>query len=308
MNATSPGPGVVLDAIHPPQAPLPPHSCDAHVHVFDPARFPYVARRSYTPAAATVDDLLAFQQRIGTERMVLVQPSGYGTDNRCLLDALARLGPARARGVAVVDVAHIPTRDIDALHAGGVRSIRLNLEVQGEHDAGRARALLRQAFVIVARTGWSVQLYADLTLIHEVADTLAQAPTPVVLDHFGGLKAHRGPQQPGFSTLLQLLGTGAVYVKLSAPYRASRQQPAHADLAPLARQLIQAAPERLLWGSDWPHTGSAARRSGDLSRIEPFKAIDDGAMLDLLHTWAPDAVVRQLVLVDNAARLYGFPD
>lgn len=298
--------GAAPSHIRAPHVALPAQSCDCHVHVFDPARFPYAAERSYTPGPAAVADLAAFEKRIGVERVVLVQPSSYGTDNSCLIDALRRLG-RQARGVAVVDPLRVTPAQIDMLHEAGVRAIRLNLEVKGEHDAERTKAVIAAALNVVAGPKWAIQIYADLGLIERVADTIAQAPTPFVLDHFGGLKAEKGSRQPGFETLLGLLRNASVHVKLSAPYRASRQA-SYADLAPFARSLIEAAPDRLVWASDWPHTGSSSQRSGDLSKIEPFRRVDAGAVLDLLHEWAPDAAVHRKILVETPGRLYDFPD
>ncbi|MET4576446.1 amidohydrolase family protein [Ottowia thiooxydans] len=303
--ASSVGSGVTMDHVRSPGVALPAGSCDCHVHVFDPARFAYVAERSYTPASAVTADLLAFERRLGIDRIILVQPSGYGTDNSCLLDALRELGPARARGVAVIDLARISAAEVDALHVAGVRSIRLNLEVKGEQSPAKAKALLTEAFRVVESPGWSIQIYADANVIASVADLIAQAPTPVVLDHFAGLKAEKGLAQPGFGTVLELLGDGHVYVKLSAPYRASRL-PGYEDLAPFARKYIETAAHNLLWASDWPHTGSSTNRGGDLSQVEPFRLINDGASLDQVRSWAGDAEIFQRIMVDNAARLYGF--
>lgn len=288
-----------------PRAALPRHSCDCHVHVFDPARFPYAAERSYTPGTATVADLLAFEHGLGMERMVLVQPSGYGTDNRCLLDGLHRLGPHRARGVAVVDPRRVTPAQIEALHAAGVRSLRLNLEVQGEQRLDKAQAALRQALDVVTDVRWSIQLHASLAVIAGLGEHILQAGTPIVLDHFAGLKAEQGMAQPGLAAVLSLLRDAPLYVKLSAPYRASGH-PRYADLAPFVHALAQAAPHRLVWASDWPHTGSSANRSGDLSRIEPFRAVDMDHVFDQLWQWIPDAEVREQIMVRNPARLYGF--
>ena len=296
---------VFLAHVKAPTAPLPVRTCDCHVHVFDPANFPYVKERTYTPGTATVDDLLAVEGRLGVDRMVLVQPSGYGTDNRCLVDALAKLGPTRARGVAVIDLEHTTAREIGTLHEAGIRSIRLNLEVKGEHSVERSRATLRKALQLVAATRWSIQIYADLALIEGLADEIRSAKTPVVLDHFAGLKADKGVSQAGWSTVLALLKEANVHVKLSAPYRASKQAD-YADLAPFVRAFVNAAPERLVWASDWPHTGSSTNRSGDLSITEPFRSINGGDVLDALRTWIPDPTVQLQVLVVNAARLYDF--
>lgn len=296
---------VSLDHVRQPKVPLPRGSCDCHVHIFEPLRFPYVPERTYTPGTATVADLLAFEGRLGIERVVLVQPSGYGTDNRCLVDALGRLGTRRARGVAVVDLSRVTAEEISALHAAGVRSIRLNLEVKGEQSSEHARAVLRQALEVVAVPQWSVQIYADLGVIDALSHEISQAQTPIVMDHFARLKADKDLDQFGFSSVLALLRSGNAYVKLSAPYRASKL-PDFSDLAPFVQALVDAAPERLVWASDWPHTGSSANRSGDLSKVEPFRAINGGQVLDLLHEWVPDAKLRAQILSENAARLYGF--
>ena len=292
--------------IHAPRVTLPARSCDCHVHVFDPARFPYADERSYTPGPAGITDLEAFERQIGTDRVILVQPSSYGTDNSCLIDALRRLG-RRARGVAVVDPLCVVPAQIDMLHAAGVRAIRLNLEVKGEHDAERGKAAIADALDVVAGPEWAIQIHADLGLIQHMAGTISQARVPFILDHFGGLKAEKGLGQPGFEALLDLLRNGNVYVKLSAPYRASRLA-SYADLAPFARRLIETAPDHLIWASDWPHTGSSSQRNGDLSRIEPFRQVDAGAALDLLRDWAPDESVHRNILVETPARLYDFAD
>lgn len=298
---------VSLAHINPPAAPLPPRTCDCHVHIFDPARFPYVKERTYTPGTATVNDLLAFEGRLGVDRMVLVQPSGYGADNRCLVDALTQLGPMRARGVAVIDLEHTTAKEIGALHEAGVRSIRLNLEVRGEHSVERSRATLRKALQLVAATQWSIQLYADLSVVEGLAGEIRAANTPVVLDHYAGLKAERGMAQAGWSTVLALLKEGRVYVKLSAPYRASKLAD-YSDLAPFARAFAETAPRRLVWASDWPHTGSSGNRSGDLSVVEPFRAINGGDVLDQLRSWVPDQAIQHQILVTNPSELYSFGD
>ncbi len=284
--------------------------CDCHAHVFDPERFPYAAERSYTPGPATLDALLSLQSRLGMGRVVLVQPSAYGNDNRALLDALALMAQAfgahRARGVAVVDLAIAGREDLQSLHAQSVRSIRLNLEVRGLRDPVAAAALVRLAEQKVGPLGWSLQLHAPLALVATLAPQLADLSVSVVLDHFAGARTWQSAeQQSDRDTLLGLLRSGNVYIKLSAPYRVSRQAD-YADVALLARTLIAAAPHRMLWGSDWPHTGASATRTGDISQIEPFRAEDAVRTLRLLDDWAPDAATRQRILVDNPARLYGF--
>jgi predicted TIM-barrel fold metal-dependent hydrolase len=286
-------------------------TCDTHVHVFDPARFPYALPRHYTPGTATVEDLRSHLARTGCERVLLVQPSTYGEDDRCLRDALARLGPAVARGITVREPATLDDATLAGLHAQGVRGLRLNLEVHGQADPGAVRGPLQAAARRLAGSGWCLQLHAALPLVRALADELGTLGVPVVLDHFAGLKAVDAPAPgapltPGLAAVLALLRTGRVNVKLSAAYRASTAGPAHDDLAPLVRAMATAAPERLLWGSDWPHTGGPATRDGDLTRIEPFRPENATLALDRLMAWLPDPALQARVLVHNPAALYGF--
>jgi predicted TIM-barrel fold metal-dependent hydrolase len=292
-----------------PFAALPAGSCDCHVHLFDAARFPFAPNRSYTPGSARVADLLAFEARLGIERIVLVQPSVYGTDNAALLAGLRELGPDRARGVAVIDPRTATHAELQALHDQGVRGIRLNLQVRGERDLSVASAQLQRASDAVAPFGWSAQIYADLDVVAGLAPDIARLDAPVVLDHFAGVRAHTLPdQQAAFTAVVDLVKHGNAYVKLSAPYRASRQAPQFDDLAPIARRLIDAHPDRMLWASDWPHTGSAGNRDGDLARIEPFRREDAGRALNQLLGWTDSAALRQRILADNPARLYRFAE
>ena len=281
---------------------VPPGACDCHVHVIgDPARYPMSAARVYTPPQASVDALLALQSALHLDRVVVVQPSIYGADNRCMIDAVRQLG-ARARGIAVIDD-DITDRDLDDMQRVGVRGVRLNLETTGQTDLPAARVQFWAAGARISGRNWHIQCYTRLSMIEALKDDFGALPVPVVFDHFGGAHAEGG--QPGFSTLLNLVRTGTVYVKLSAVYRVS-QQPGFADVAPLARALIEAGPERMLWGSDWPHTNSKRASGQGVEEISPFFPIDDGAMLNLLAEWAPDPVLRRQILVDNPARLYGF--
>ena len=286
---------------HPGDRP-PEGACDCHVHIFRPDSFPYAAARTYTPPAATVDDLRDQQAALGLSRAVIVQPSVYGTDNRCLADALRQLG-GRARGVAVINA---ETRDetLDDLAACGVRGVRLNLENEGLLDPEAAWDRLRETGARVRPRGWHVQVLTSLAVVAALADRIEALGVPLVLDHFGGARAAAGPEQPGFACLLRLLERGHVHVKLSAAYRIS-ERPDWADLSPLARALIAAAPDRVLWASDWPHPGP--RQPGERDPdIDPFHLVDDAQLLALLSDHAPDPTTRRAILVDNPARLYGF--
>ncbi|WP_051244559.1 amidohydrolase family protein [Azohydromonas australica] len=290
----------------PVDAPLPRGATDVHVHVFDPVRFAYAQGRSYTPGEAGVAALRERHAQLGIERVVLVQPSVYGSDNACLLDALAQLGAERGRGIAVVDLERVTRAELLALHAGGVRGIRLNLEVRHEADPARVLAELRRAAAVADLPGWNVQIHCAAALLPTVAQALDAFRVPLVLDHFAGLRAaHTDTAALPLRELLELLATGRVWLKLSGFYKASSDAPHHADLAPLARTLIAARPDRLLWGSDWPHTGGGGRER-DPARIEPFRQVDLPASLAALRSWTPDAAVLHRILVSNPAGLYGF--
>lgn len=283
---------------------VPEGACDCHVHVFGAAaEFPFAARRGYTPPPASADELLALQRALHLSRVVIVQPSVYGTDNSCTLDGMRRLGP-RARGVAVIDDA-TSNAALDEMHRAGIRGVRVNLETAGETDPDAARRNLAAAVARVAPLGWHVQVYTRLSVIAGLGEEVARLPVPIVFDHFGGAQAAGGVDQPGFPALLQLVSAGHAYVKVSAAYRSSEKAPAYGDVAPLARALIEANPERIVWGTDWPHP-HAAPPGGELDPIAPFYDIDDGLALNQLQSWARSAALRRKILVDNPARLYDF--
>jgi predicted TIM-barrel fold metal-dependent hydrolase len=272
---------------------VPAGACDCHVHVFDP-RFPYAAHRAYTPGPASGDQLDELHWRLGISRAVLVQPSPYGTDNACLLEQL-RLRGERARGVVVLD----PSRDapLAQWHESGVRGARVNLATFSVDDPAVALAPLRATAEIVAEFGWHVQVFTSLPIVEALAGELVRLPVPVVLDHFALARGSAG-------VLIDLVRAGSVYVKLSAPHRISRE-PDHEDVAPLVRALAEAAPERLVWGTDWPHTGGRVRTAENRLTVEPFEPVDDPRALARLLEWTGPETGRRM-LVDNPARLYGF--
>ena len=282
---------------------VPPGACDCHVHIFgDPQRYPFSPTRTYTPESASVEDLRILHRALHTDRVVLVNPSVYGTDNSCTLDAVKQLGSS-ARAIAVIDE-KAPDAALDDMERAGVRGIRINLETSGEADPVVARQrFLAGVARITSRKTWHIQVYARLVLIEAIADLIKTAPMPVVLDHFGGAKAALGVAQPGFQTLLQLVRSGNAYVKISGAYRSSTQAPDYLDVVPLAKALIAANPQRILWGTDWPHPSTAAGRKADIS---PLLQIDDGRLFNQLTVWAPEAALRKTILVDNPAKLYGF--
>jgi predicted TIM-barrel fold metal-dependent hydrolase len=287
---------------------LPPDACDCHVHVFDPAHFPYVAKRVYTPPQATIEELLDLHKTLRMDRVVIVQPSVYGTDNACTLDAVRKLG-SRARAVAVIDKDTTPNA-IDEMAATGVRGIRLNLNTtpNGELDAEGSKRTLDQAAEKIQGRGWHIQFYTRPPVIAALKSHIEQLPFPVVFDHFGGARATDGRSEPGFDALLDLVTAGKAYVKISGAYRASDKAPDFPDVAPLAQSLVAANPDRIVWGSDWPHPDSGAGRGRALTEIAQPYAVDDGLLLNQVAKWTADSAVRQKIFAENAARLYGFPD
>jgi predicted TIM-barrel fold metal-dependent hydrolase len=284
---------------------VPNGACDCHTHVFcDSQRFPYWTGRTYTPEIATVNESLALHRSLHVERIVVVNSLVYGNDNSCMLDALRQLGQ-RARGIALIDDRTSDT-ELDALTRAGVRGIRLNFVDLGVPDASIIRQRFESAVKRIAGRDWHIQIYSKLPIVEALYDDAMTAPLPVVFDHFAGARASLGATQPGFDVLLKLIRSGKAYAKVSAAYRISDQAPDYPDVAPLAKALIAANPQRVLWGTDWPHPDSSrvpGRRTTDLA---PLLQIDDGRLLNQLPVWAPDPGVRRTILVENPARLYGF--
>jgi predicted TIM-barrel fold metal-dependent hydrolase len=268
----------------------PTGACDCHVHVFGPEeRYPFAAGRGYTPQPAPLRALRDRMAVTGLERAVIVQPSVYGTDNRATLDAVAEGGDG-FRGVVVV-AADIAEAELARMHAAGARGARLNLLSPGGPDASEPDRLAAR----IAPLGWHLQLLIDVAAFADVEARLGRLPVPVVLDHMGHLPASAGTGQPGFQAMLRLLGRGRAWVKLSAAYRLTAEaEPPYADVAPLARALIAANPEQVVWGSDWPHPQTEVPVPGY------------GTLLDLVDDWSPDTATRDRILRDNPATLYGF--
>ncbi|HEV2547311.1 MAG TPA: amidohydrolase family protein [Stellaceae bacterium] len=283
---------------------VPAGACDCHTHIIgDPATFPFFAGRTYTPETALPEEMAALHKSLHMERVVIVTPSVYGTDNAATLYGMKARG-ANARGVAVIDE-KTPESALDDLAQAGVRGIRLNLATGGINDPAVARQRFTAAAERVKGRNWHVQFYTTLDVIVALKDAFAASPVAIVFDHFAGAQAALGPTQPGFADVLALVKSGKAYVKISGAYRVSKAAPDYADAAPLTRALIAANSDRILWGTDWPHTASTppGKQPTDVTPLSP---IDDARLLNQLALWAPDAAVREKILVTNPARLYGF--
>jgi len=280
-----------------PVVATPPKACDTHCHVFGPAsQFPYAADRSYTPPDAPLSKYLAMLDTLGCERGALVQGSAHGRDNAAMLDALER-HPDRLRGVAVAD------RDTAAVDFGtwdalGVRGLRFNHFFRDGQLHYRGGVPLEDAKIlspILRDLGWHLQLWIDVKDLPDTIPVLKEIDLPVVIDHMGRTNAQAGVNAPGFQALLRLLGEGGCWVKLSGAHRVSQQAPDYPDARALHVALVKENPEQLVWGSDWPHP-----------RMED-EMPNAGHLLDLFNEWTEDDAIRRRILVDNPARLYGFP-
>lgn len=277
---------------HPPTHFTPPeNACDAHCHIFGPAhRFPFAPERTYTPPDSGLDELRALQGRLGLSRAVFVQASCHGTDNRAMLDALER-GEGRYAGVAMIDDSHTD-EDLAGMHRLGVRGIRFNFvaHLGGAPDLSRFRTMVAR----VAPLGWHVELHFDAADLARHLDLLAGLPVPFIIDHMARVRAADGVDQEPFRNLLDLLAVNrGAWVKISGAERISAVGPPYEDVVPFGRALVDVAPDRVLWGTDWPHPNV------------PHMP-DDGDLVDLLADFAPDETTRNRILVDNPTVLYEF--
>ena len=290
-----------MDTVYPnssgsrmPVGTAPEGACDAHMHIYD-RRFALFGSPDAMVDKATVDDYRLQQQRIGTQRTVVVQPRVHGTDNSVTLDAIRALGPAHARGVAVVRP-DVTDAELERLHAGGIRGIRFTLytPTSAVTDFSMVEPLAQRVHAL----GWHVQLHWNADQIVEHADLLARLPCTIVFDHLARLPLPEAPSHPAFGVVSRLRDGGRTWVKLSGAYLDSKTGTAggYADTTGIAQAWVRQAPERVVWGSDWPHP------------TEPVASKPDDALLfDLLSQWVPDEATRRRVLVDNPALLYDFP-
>ena len=283
---------------------MPAGATDCHTHIHgDPAQFPFFSGRVYTPEGASPQEMAALHKALHIQRVVIVTPSVYGTDNSATLFGMKARG-ADARGVAVIDD-KTSEGDLDKMQADGFRGIRLNLATGGTNDPNVARQRFVAAAERMSKRNWHVQIYTSLAVIQGIKEQVMNSPVPVVFDHFGGAQAEKGIDQPGWSDLVALVRSGKAYTKISGAYRSSTKAPEYADVIPFAKALIAANPDRLVWGTDWPHPNSASGKP--ITEVTPLFQIEDGTLLNQLAVWAPDAATRKKILVDNPARLYGFP-
>jgi len=284
---------------------MPPGACDCHTHIHgDPAIYPWFDGRVYTPELASPEEMKALHKALHIQRVVIVTPSVYGTDNSATLFGMKARGED-ARGVAVIGPKNSDA-ELDAMEKAGIRGVRVNLATGGTNDPVEAKRRFNAAVDRVKDRGWHVQVYTNASMIPLIQDTLAAAPVTVVFDHFGGAQAKAGLQQPGFPELVELVKSGKAYVKISGAYRASTQGPEYRDVTPFAKTLIAANADRIIWGTDWPHPDSVTPPGRKTIEVTPLFQIDDGKLLNQLAVWEPDAGVRKRILVDNPARLYKF--
>jgi predicted TIM-barrel fold metal-dependent hydrolase len=283
---------------------VPAGAVDCHTHIHLPEKYPFFAGRVYTPEPASPEEMAALHKALHIERVVIVTPSVYGTDNRATLEGIKFRGNT-GRGVAVIDD-KTSESDLDEMGKAGIKGIRVNLATSGVNDPSIGRKRLEAAIDRMKGRGWHVQCYTNLALLTSIKDVLASSPVPVVFDHFGGAEAPLGLEQPGWAELVDAVKSGKVYVKISGAYRLSKKAPDYPDAVPFAKALIAANPDRLVWGSDWPHPDSDPRPDRKPTDLAPLYQIDDGRVLNQLAVWAPDAATRKKILVDNPARLYGF--
>jgi predicted TIM-barrel fold metal-dependent hydrolase len=284
-----------------PLADMPAGAIDVHNHIVGPqSKYPMAATRVYTPPEASVGQLRALRVELGVARNVIVQPSFYGFDNSCLVDALKELGTS-ARGIAVVQP-NVSDAELKRLAAAGVTGVRLNLATAGVRDPKVAIDAINGFAPRFVPLGWHLQINTGLPVVAAIAQTVADLKVPVVFDHMGNLEAEKGMNQPGFGALVDLVKGRNTYVKLSAPYNLSKR-PDWSDVVPLAKALIAAGPDRMLWGTNWPHPGNAR---GDIKQITPYQVVDNPALLKIFAVESPDAAMRKMILVDTPARVYRF--
>jgi predicted TIM-barrel fold metal-dependent hydrolase len=275
----------------PAKTKAPPDAADCHHHIYS-STFKVDPASTLRPGDASVADYRLLQKRIGTSRNVIVQPSTYGIYNDGLIEALNECGP-RARGVAVVN-AGVTDEELRRLDAARVRGVRFNLATPG---GATSMEMLEPVAKRIASMGWHVQFNMSAEMTVAAKDVLNRLPCQMVFDHLAHISQPAGAGHPAFAVVADLMQKGKAWVKLSGAYQDTKVgPPTYADTIPLVQAYVKAAPERLVWGSDWPHPSE--QRQPALP--------DDAVLFDLLAQWAPEEAVRHRILVDNPAKLYGF--
>jgi predicted TIM-barrel fold metal-dependent hydrolase len=275
----------------PAKTKAPPNAADCHHHIYS-SRFKVDPNSTLRPGDASLADYRLLQKRIGTSRNVIVQPSTYGIYNDGLIEALSECGPS-ARGVAVVN-ASVTDDELRRLDTARVRGVRFNLATAG---GATSMEMLEPVAKRIAPMGWHVQFNMSAEMTLAAKDVLDRLPCQIVFDHLAHIPQPAGASHPAFAVVAELMQKGKAWVKLSGAYQDTEVgPPTYADTIPLAQAYVKAAPERLVWGSDWPHPSE--QRKPTLP--------DDAVLFDLLAQWVPDEAVRNRILVDNPSKLYGF--
>ena len=269
---------------------LPDGAADCHHHIYDP-RFAYMPAAILKPPFATVSDYRKLQQKIGTSRSVMIQPSTYGTDNRCVLDVLKQLGD-NARAVCVVN-SKVTDTELKSLNAAGVRGLRVQFGLGNPVGEDEVLPLAKR----IAALGWHIQVNMPPEQLVAMEKLLLSLPVPVIVDHLGRAVDDKGPQ---YATVRKLLDSGHGWVKVSGAYLyGGGTAPDYKGASAAAKGYIKAAPERCVWGSDWPHPDAT-------KKLDPVAMPDDVTLVNLLSAWAPDEALRHRILVENPERFYGF--
>ena len=280
-----------FETISRPTFPMPSGAWDVHVHVFGPPeRYSHVEKPHYTLPDGTLAQYRRLMPQVGIEKFVLVQPSYYGTDNSCLLDTLIEVGDL-ARGVVMIEP-DISDAELKRFHRCGVRAVRLDLFKRAREPLTAIKSYIMEAAARVGALGWHLQFYAPGYVVRDLVPFFRTLQIDFVIDHMGYMLEEDGLRSEDFSALLDLLGCGHCYLKLSGAYRIAKHK-GYEVVEPVAKAIVERAPERAVWGSDWPHISYSDR--------------DTGELVSLLERWAPSESARRKILIDNPKRLFGVP-
>lgn len=273
-----------------PKFKVPANACDCHAHIFGPSRlYPFSPERSYTPEDCTLEEYRSLLSTLGFTRAVIVQGGPHGTDNRVTLNAISRIG-GHARGVAVIRPGLSPSQ-LASMHEAGIRGCRLSTVVRGGAGTEHLEALAAETHAL----GWHILMHLNKSIeLVELEPRLRALETPFVLDHLGRVRGDEGVDSPAFKVLMKLLDTGRCWVKLASLYRLSSKPYPHEDMLEMIRRVVDARPDRIIWGSNWPHP------------IYPGSMPNDGDLVDLIPLWVPAQEQQYKLLVENPAVLYGF--